>query len=193
MERRVFLKRGLLGGALLALGGAGGLAMWPGDRSARPSRPLKVIDEAVFGVLVAVAGRVCHGTTARPLEVAQRVDDALQFTYPEAQKDLNAVLGLLENGLAGLALRGSPKPFTLLDEAGQDAALLAWRDSSITLLRGAYHALRKLCLAAHYAQPTSWGEVAYGGPLIQQPEAPAITADGALVVDVRPDPTELPQ
>jgi hypothetical protein len=183
MERRTFLKRGLLGGALLAVGGAGGLALWPGDRSARPLRELAVISADSFPVLVAVAARVCRGTTARPIEIAHRVDDALRFTFPEAQQDINSVFGLLENAVGGLLLRGSARPFTLLDGAGQDAALDAWRDSDLTLLRGAYHALRKLCLAAHYASPGSWAEVAYGGPLIPKAAPPPITATGSLVVD----------
>ena len=183
MQRRSFLKVGLLGAAILAVAG-GGLALWPGDASVRPLRPLISISPAHFPVLVAVAARVCQGTTAQPVQVAHAVDAALGFTFPEARADMDRVLGLLENALPGLLLRGSPRPFTLLDEAGQDRALNAWRDSSVGLLRGAYHALRKLCLAAHYATPGSWPEVEYGGPLIPKGDPPPITATGSLIVDV---------
>lgn len=196
MERRQFLKRGLLGGVLLGVGGVSGLALWPGDSSARPTRALAVISPSAFPVLVAVAARVVQGTTARPIEIAHRVDDALRFTFPEAQKDMNAVLGLLENAVGGLLLRGSAKPFTLLDGAQQDAALNRWRDSDLTVLRGAYHALRKLCLAAHYANAGSWAEVDYGGPTIPKPAPPPITATGSLYVDPAKVPAtneELPQ
>ena len=79
-----------------------GLALWPGDRSARPIRALNVIDASNFAVLVAVAARIGQGTTAQPIEIAHRVDEALRFTYPEARKDLNTVLALLENALAGV-------------------------------------------------------------------------------------------
>ncbi len=184
MQRRSFVKKGLFGGVLLVVAGGGGLALWPGDRSARPLRPLLSLSESSFPVLVAVAARVCKGTTANPIQVAHGVDAALQFTFPEARRDLDKVFGLLENAAAGLLLRGSARPFTLLDEAGQDQALMAWRDSSLVLLRGAYHALRKLCLAAHYASPGSWAEVDYGGPLVPKPDPPAITATGSLVVTI---------
>jgi len=197
MQRRSLLKIGLLSGSVLGVGGLSGLAIWPGDHSARPGRVLAVIDEANFAVLVAVAGRMCQGTTARPVEIAHRVDDALRFTFPEARKDMNTVLGLLENALGGALLRGSPRPFTLLDGAAQDAALLTWRDSSVGLLRGAYQALRKLCLAAHYANVGSFAELDYGGPLIAKPEPPPITANGSLAVTVGVAPTagteDLPQ
>lgn len=183
MQRRSLLTKGLFGGALLAVGSVSGLALWPGDRSARPLRPLVSISEASFPVLVAVAARVCKGTTANPIEIAHHVDDALRFTFPEARRDLDKVFGLLESAAGGLLLRGRARPFTLLDEAGQDAALMAWRDSKLALLRGAYHALRKLCLAAHYANPRSWAEVDYGGPLVPKPDPPPITATGSLVVD----------
>ncbi len=194
MQRRTLLKVGLLGSAVLALAG-GGLALWPGDASVRPVRPLLSISAGHFPVLVAVAARVCRGTSAQPVQVAHAVDTALTFTFPEARRDMDRVLGLLENALPGLLLRGSPRPFTLLDEDAQDRALHAWRDSSVPLLRGAYHALRKLCLAAHYATPASWAEVDYGGPLIPKPDPPPITATGSLlvVVDATANAEGMPQ
>lgn len=167
---------------MLAVGGAGGLALWPGRAGQRPKRPLHVLSQASFPVLVAVAARVCRGTSADPVEIAHSVDTVLQHAMPEAQSDMNKTLALLENALGGLLLRGQSKPFTRLDADAQDAALLAWRDSRLVLIRGAYHALRKLCLSAHYATPESWPAVDYGGPLIPKPDPPPITATGPLVV-----------
>jgi hypothetical protein len=190
MQRRSFLKVGLIGGAVVAAVGATGLALWSGDTSVRPRRPLSSLPERAFPVLVAVAARVLKGTTADPVEIAHRVDDALRFATAESRKDLADVFGLLENALAGLALRGRARPFTLLDEGEQDAALLAWRDSRIGLLRGAYHGLRKLCLAAHYASPSSWPEVAYAGPAIPKPAAPPIEPQRALIVDEAAPPVD---
>lgn len=190
MQRRSFLKKSLAGAVVLAVAGAAGLALWPGDRSVRPLRPLVSLPERAFPVLVAVAARVLKGTTASPVEIAHRVDDALRFSAPEARGDLGDVLGLLENGLTGLLLRGQARPFTLLDENAQDAALLAWRDSRVGLLRGAYHALRKLCLAAHYATPSSWSEVGYGGPAIPKADPPPIEAIKPLLVDEAAPPVD---
>lgn len=183
MQRRSFLKTGLVGGAVLAVVGGSGLALWSGDASVRPRRALVSLPERAFPVLVAVAARVLKGTTADPVEIAHRVDEALRFATPESRKDLGDVFGLLENALAGLLLRGQARPFTLLDERAQDAALLAWRDSRIALLRGAYNGLRKLCLAAHYATPSSWAEVGYGGPTIPRAAPPAIEPRRSLFVN----------
>ncbi len=182
VRRRVFLQRGLMGGAMLALA-AGGVALFPGDRSVTPPRALMALSQQGYAVLVAVAGRVLAQTSASPKEIAMRVDFSLRFAAPQAAKDLGAALMLLENALTSALLRANPTPFTLLNEAAQDRALLAWRDSRLVLLRGAYHALRKLCLAAHYASPQAWPEVAYPGPSIAKAEPPAIDARAPLWVN----------
>ena len=183
MQRRTFLKRGLVGGALLALSAAG-LALWPGDRSAAPRRPLAVLSPRAFPVLVAVAARVLQGTTADPVEIAARIDQSLLRASPEAQRDLNRVLMLLENALGGLLLRQSPRPFTLLSSDEQDAALLQWRGSSVVLLRGAYQSLRKLCLGAHWAVPLSGKAAGYAGPSIAKADPPPIEANKPLAVEL---------
>ena len=179
MQRRRFLKRGLLGGALLAAAGAGALALRPGDASVAPRRPLRSLDVGVFPVLVAVATRTTLGTGADPVELAHRVDEALLRAPPEVRADLGRVLVLLENALTGLLLRRSVTPFTRLSPEGQDAALCAWRDSPIALLTGAYHALRKLCIAAHYATPAAWAATGYQ-PMIVKADPPPIQARGPL-------------
>jgi hypothetical protein len=186
MQRRSFLKRGLLGGLVLAVGGVG-VALIPGDRSVRPTGTLQSISDKAFPVLAAVAARVLAGTTADPATIAMRVDAALRFAPPEARKDVDAALLLLENALPGLLWRGRPVPFTQLDERGQDAALMGWRDSRLVLLRSAYHALRKLCLAAHYASPQSWAEAGYPGPSVPKAEPPAIAARAPLHASESPE------
>jgi len=182
MERRSFLKVGLAGTALVVVGGAAALGLRAGDRSVKPLRPLFVLSEGAFPVAVAVAARALRETTANPVEIAHRIDSALRFAPRQSQKDLDAVFGLLENGLMGLLLRGSSTPFTLLDAAGQDRALGAWRDSSVAALRGAYHALRKLCLAAHYAAADSFAQVGYPGPSLIKTVPPDIAARAPLAV-----------
>lgn len=181
MQRRSLLKRGLLGGVLLTVAALGGIALMPGDSSVKPAGKLFTIDAKNFPVLVAVAARVLAGTTASPSDIAMKVDQALRYTSLESQKDLNAGLMLLENALAGLLLRGKPSTFTELDEKAQDAALYGWRDSKLVLLRSAYHALRKLCLAAHYATPSGWPDTGYPGPSVPKAEPSAITERGPLV------------
>lgn len=137
MKRRGFLKLGIVGGALLAVTGAG-IALIPGDRSVRPRSPLGVLSEAQFAVLVALAARVLARTTADPLTIAHSVDTALRFAPPEVQKDLGLALGLLDNALVALLTGRKPTPFTQLPELEQDAALHSWGDSRLALLRSAY-------------------------------------------------------
>lgn len=193
MQRRSLLKRGLVGGFLLTAASFTGIALLPGDKAMKATGKLFTIDAKNFPVLVAVAARVLSGTTASPTDIAMKVDAALRYTSLESQKDMNAALMLLENALGGLFFRGKPSTFTDLDEKSQDAALLGWRDSKLVLLRSAYHALRKLCLAAHYATPQGWPDTGYPGPSIPKVEPPAITERGPLVAQATPpSPGEMP-
>jgi hypothetical protein len=174
MKRRALLKRGLLGGALLALAGGFGLALRPGAQVGAPRRPLHVVSARAFPVLVAVAGRVLDGVRVDVVEIAHAVDFALMRTHAEGGRDFDRVLLLLENALPGLLLRGSATPFTAMTIDEQDRALIAWRDSPLALLRGAYHALRKLCLGAHYATPAAWADLGYAGPMLAKDVAPVV-------------------
>ena len=180
MDRRRFLKRGLVGGALLALGGGGYLALRSGHRDPTPTAPLHAIDAKVFPVLVALAARMVHAETKDPIALAHAVDFTLAFQPPEAKKDLNMALALLENGLFGLVTRASPRTFTELSPEEQDRALAGWQSSRLVLLRGAYTALKRLCLGAHYASLDAAREVGYPGPFFEKPAAPPIVADQPL-------------
>jgi hypothetical protein len=163
VDRRSFLKKGLLGGAVLALG-AGGLALRPGKTIAAPREKLLALDARGFSVMVAVAARVVTAPGADHVAIAHAADLALSHAPAEAQKDLRNLLGLFENALPGLLLDGRATPFTALDPAAQDAVLEAWRDSRLALRRSGYQALRKMCLASYYADPRSWTPLKYKGP-----------------------------
>jgi hypothetical protein len=153
----------LFGGAVLALGGAG-LALQPTRRTAEPTAPLRVLDARGFQVMAAIAARVVTVEGADPAAIAQGADDALSRAAPEAQADLRKVLVLFENALPGLLFDGRARPFTQLDAAAQDRVLEAWRESRLVIRRGAYQALRKLCLAVHYGEPRTWRDLRYPGP-----------------------------
>ena len=163
MDRRTFLKRGAIGGALLALG-AGGLVAWPGRLVAAPTRALRSLDAHAFQVLIAVAGRMASVPGADAVEIAHRVDETLVRAVPEVRRDLGKLLGLLEAALPGAILDFRLGPFTRLAPATQDAVLRGWRDSSITLRRSGFEVLRKLCLGAHYGDPASWASIDYPPP-----------------------------
>jgi len=162
--RRTFLKRGLFGGALLAIGGSTTLALFPSRQQYSPTGPLKVLSPGRFNVLAAMAARFVTAPGADPVTIAHKVDDSLARAVPEAQKDVGQVLDLIENGFVGLMFDGRPKPFTRLDPEAQDRALYAWRDSKLVLRRGAYKAMKNLCTTSFYRTEKAWLAAGYPGP-----------------------------
>ncbi len=163
MKRRRFLKMGLVGGALLGASGLG-LALFPSRKVHVAKRRTRVFGPSEFNVLALAATCIVGQADVDPAEIAHRVDDALACNNAEAQEDFRSLLKLLENGLAGLLLDGRPSNFSRLDPAGQANALRCFRDSRLVARRSGYHALRKLCLAAYYADDKRWESIGYPGP-----------------------------
>lgn len=173
--RRRLLTRGLLGGALLFLGGALPLALRSTLRRGRPLRPLRLLSEDEHAVFAAVAARLAPGDgagpawpTAEALDCAGKVDALMATTLPEVGAEFRQLLRLFESALFGLVFAGSPTPFSRATPAAQDARLATWRHSRIALLRSGYQALKRLAHATYYASPEVYALVGYPGP----PEVP---------------------
>lgn len=179
MQRRAFIKRALLGSSVVLLGGGTFLALQSG-KTTTPKQALLTLSPAAFSVLVAVAARVLDGTNGNVEIVPYKVDDALRQTSPEARRDFGRVLLLLENGLVGALTRHKTAPFTTLSPEEQDQALYTWRNSAVPELRGAYNAMRKLCIGAFYSAPENNAGVGYAGPLLQKPDPKPPVANQAL-------------
>lgn len=180
-SRRKFIKRGLLGSALLFVGGTGALALYPSNDSRAPRRRLLTLDESTFAIMAAFAERIIpENGSADAIEVAHRVDVALCYLPVEACDDVIKALRLLENGLVGLFMRKTPKPFTYLGEKERDAALQVWETSPHQLLRSAFGALRKLCLAGYYATLEAGTEIGYPGPRFMKPDPGNVERNGPL-------------
>jgi Gluconate 2-dehydrogenase subunit 3 len=177
-SRRSLLKRGIFGGALLAAGGAGFLALRSGRRVPPPPDGLHVFSEQEFSVLDALAHRLvaplAGWPTVEAVGVARAVDRIAERVEPSALAELKQLLGLFDNSLAGLVFGGRTEPFTALDAAAQDRVLEEWRDSRIALRRTGYNALRTLVLAGYYQSPLTWKPIGYPGPDedFYQPDAP---------------------
>jgi len=178
LSRRTLVKRGLLGGALLAAGGAGFLALRGGSAVPLPADGLLVFTPSQFAVLDAVARRMVRPRQGWPtvdqVGVARAADRIAARVEPSAQKELQQLLGLFENGLAGFLLGGRLRPFTRLEGPQQDAVLAEWRDSRISVRRTGYAALRTLVLAGYYQSPAVWPPMGYGGPPRIFEDAPAL-------------------
>jgi Gluconate 2-dehydrogenase subunit 3 len=168
LSRRSLIKRGLLGGALLAAGGAGFLALRGGGSVPLPADGLRVFTRRQFAVLDAVARRMIRPRTGWPtvdqIGVALAADRIAAMVEPSAQRELQQLLGLFENALAGFAFGGWTRPFTRLDGPEQDRVLAEWRDSRLAVRRTGYAALRTLVLAGYYQSPSVWPAMGYSGP-----------------------------
>ncbi len=170
--RRGFLKKGLLGAALLAAAGGG---TWLATRRTRTNpteKPLQVFDAAQLTVILAIANRIIpeHPGFPRPSEVGvpAKVDAIAAMAHPAAQKELRQLVSLFESGLSGL-LDLSPRLFTECDAAAQDRRLRHWQTSRLAIRRTGFRALKRLVTAAYYASPETWSAVGYPGP----PSSPA--------------------
>ena len=165
--RRGFLKVGLGGGALLALGGVG-LSLWP-SRLREPSGPLRCLTQLEFSVVAAACEAVVPGYDGMPcpleLGVPEQVDAYFALLHEGDQADFKSALGLLENGFAGLLLDGRPRPFTACTVEERQETLEAWRGSMIGLRRTAFRALHKAIVGVYYAQPQLYPHMGYSIPV----------------------------
>lgn len=175
-DRRRFLRRGLVGGALLVAAGVAPFA-FRSTRLRRPHGTLRLLSPAEHSVLAAVAARIVPGDGAGPkwpsadaLDCAGKIDRLMARVHPDVGNDFRRLLRLIESGLAGALLAGSPRPFTRATPAEQDARLQAWRTSRLALLRSGYQAVKRLAHATYYASPETYALVGYPGPPeVQQP------------------------
>ena len=169
--RRGFLKKGLLGGALLFFGGGLPIALRSTRRGAasRPSLELLTPDE--HAVMAAIAARIVPGDGAGPawpsaeaLDCAGKIDALMAQTHPRVGAEFRQLLNLFENGLTGLLTTLRPTPFTRCAPDQQDACLESWRHSRVALLRSGYQALKRLSQATYYSSPEVYARVGYPGP-----------------------------
>jgi hypothetical protein len=171
IPRRGFLKKGILGSALLVIGGGAGLALRATKLGKAARKPLRLLSPGEHAVLAAVAARVVPGEgapsawpSAEAVDCAGKIDALLALAHPAVGEDFRHLLGLFENGLAGLFIHHSPTPFTQLGPAEQDARLEAWRRSRLVLLRSGYQALVRLVHAAYFSSPEVYPVIGYPGP-----------------------------
>jgi hypothetical protein len=173
--RRDFLKKGLVGGLLLALGGGVFLATRR-TRVVTGLGPLQVLSPEEATVVLAVANRLVPERVGfpRPLEagVPRKVDAAVAGLHPAAQKEVHRLLNLFEGALAGFVFEGQLRPFTSCSPWEQEDRLRGWAHSRVTLRRSGFRVLKKLVYAAYYASPEAWHAIGYPGPPLAPPPVP---------------------
>ncbi|MSP62225.1 MAG: hypothetical protein EXR72_18210 [Myxococcales bacterium] len=171
ITRRRFLRRTLLGGALLTLGGtllrhASGYTLDPAI-AAR----LRLLSQKEYLILAAICRRMLapdEGGAASPDEIeAALVIDGYLAGLPEAiTSDVRALLHLVEHTPFLFSLRFAR--FTRLDAAAQDAVLEGWATSRIDLRRRGFQALKALAMLGYYDDPRTFAILDYTGPMLPQ-------------------------
>lgn len=158
----------MAGGAVLALAG-GGVGLLRSSTAWRDGRLLP--DGA--RVLRAVARGVLDGSLpaapsaqAAALDVhVVRMQASLAALAPASQRELDELLTLLATTPGRIALAGLSSAWEQASVSEIQEALQSMRLSSLTLRRQAYQALRDLTHAAYFADPSTWVQLGYPGPL----------------------------
>ncbi|MDZ5635165.1 hypothetical protein [Janthinobacterium sp. GMG1] len=168
MQRRSFLKLGLLGACALAAGGAAyRLVRGP----APPGR--FVLDGAARAALAAIVPAMLG--SALPQETPARataldgaiagVDMAIRGLPLAAQQEVQDLFGLLALAPARRFVAGVKDGWREAEPAQVAAFLQSWRTHRLATLQTAYLALHDLILGAWYADAAHWAAIGYPGPL----------------------------
>jgi hypothetical protein len=165
VSRRTILKYGIGGASLLALGGAS-LSLRP-TVLVEPQTDLRVFSLQEYSIIAAVADTILSGSkgypSAREMQIAERVDDALFPCHPGVQKEFKQLLGLIESAVAGFILGGRTATFTSLSLKDRWAVLDSWRNARIPVFRTAFKAIHGLVTASYYSLEAVHARVGYPG------------------------------
>lgn len=171
IPRRGFLKIGLTGTAITALGGVG-LALREGALREAPAGGLKVLNPREYSVLAILADRIVPSTgpdVPRPgdLDVARKIDEMFSRRDKHTQKEFRTLVGLFDNALFSFLLEGRMTPFTKLSPERQNASLASWATSGLGFKRTVHQALRQLTGMVYYSFPETWKHIGYEGPPVE--------------------------
>ena len=160
MQRRSFLKAGLLGGLALVAGGAV-------YRQLRPSTPERfALDEKGRVMLAALVPAITGLSPSRSeLDSAiDRVAGAINSLPLRTQKEISDLFGLLNMAPTRRLLAGVP---AWQEATPQQIAefLQSWRTHRTDMLQTAYHGLHDLVIGGWYDEPAAWAAIGYPGPM----------------------------
>lgn len=172
LTRRRFVRLGLGGTALLGLGGLFAYQSSGYEVPSATAARLLILTPKEFLIVSAVSARILR-RDADDLPLPEEVDAA--FTIDRLVADLDApnrtdllrLLHALEHALP-LSI-GVPSRFTRASAEEQDALLLRMSTHEVGLLRGAFDALKSLCVMAYFSHPLTWDAIGYDGPMVARP------------------------
>lgn len=164
VDRRAFLRGGLGGLVLVALG----TMLPPGcSRYPKPTRPLRFLNAREYAILNIVAARVLGvedrvGGGRDQIDVAANIDAVVAEWTPASQAQFRTMLRLFEHGTYVFDLQRYR--FTALDTDQQDRYLAGWMTSTLGARRVVFRALKALVAGGFYQDPRSWQQLGYPGP-----------------------------
>lgn len=169
ISRRRFLRTTLLGGALLggALGVGRHLTGYSLDEQTK--QQLRALSPKELIVLRAVCARILatdasDAPSADDVGAALYIDGYLARLDESLRKDVRALLHLVEHGSVLFRLRGTR--FTRMTPEEQDRTLADWAESSLTVRRRGFQALKSLALLGYWRADKTWPLIGYTGPML---------------------------
>lgn len=134
------------------------------------------LSPAARAALVAVAAHLAPSGDAEVL--AARVVEKLRTAPPALQSELAQGLALFASAPAAMLSGKGFTGFAGLSTEAQAAMLTAWEHSAIPQARTLFQALRRLVLAAHYADPAVAASIGFPGTLATR--APQVAWEGPM-------------
>lgn len=164
MKRRTLLRLGVLGSAVVALGG--GLALWrPALHEGRLAAEAREIFRAVARAVLDGALGGSPSTQGAELDAqVERVQTALAGFPSHIRKEFSLLLGLLATAPGRRLIAELDVGWDEASTGELQDALQGMRTSSWALRQQAYHALRDLTNGAFYIDPSHWAQLGYPGP-----------------------------
>jgi hypothetical protein len=164
MKRRTWLKLGLVGGAVVALGGGMLALVRPGWTDGRLTPPGRELFAAVARTVL--DGLLPAGAAAQPALQAHldRLEDTVRSMPAVVQAEIAEMTALLLHPFGRRALTGLEVEWAQATPAELGPVLQGLRESQLAIRQQVYHALRDLTNGAYFADPSTWSVIGYPGP-----------------------------
>ena len=169
LSRRSFLRRTLLGGALLTVSATLGRHLTGYALDPVSARRLRVLSVKEYLVLAAICRRILapdERGAIGPDEIGSAfvIDEYLAGMPRPLADDVKALLQLVEHSPFVFSLRASR--FSHLDGPAQDEVLAGWEGSRIELRRQGFAALKGLAMIGYYGDPRAYAITGFTGPML---------------------------
>lgn len=165
-SRRSLLKFGVVGGIMLATGGAIYRSMHPAHFSRyQPDAEAETILRALIPAIL--DGALPSEPSARTQGIDRAVKNikiAIAGLPYHSQKEVADLFALLSMSLSRRLLTGI-SDWASASSADVAVFLQEWRTHRTETLQTAYHALHDLTLGPWYGDPENWPRIGYPGPL----------------------------